>query len=203
VELHAARLQSVASEMEHKHQVAFLGIDFTLAPFPAYERSIGAALEALGLPAVGLSGSVGAAAFLTDTLDRARYKRTGFNGLMLPVLEDSVLAGRAAEGILTVQDLLLYSVVCGTGLDTVPLPGDTPVEVLESVLLDLATLAVRLGKQLTARLMPIPGEQAGERTAFDFAYFANSRVMGIDGGSLGKLFAGGETIDLARRPAVD
>jgi uncharacterized protein (UPF0210 family) len=39
------------------------------------------------------------------------------------VLEDAILAQRAAEGTLTIKDLLLYSAVCGTGLDTVPLPG--------------------------------------------------------------------------------
>ena len=41
-------------------------------------------------------------------------------GLMLPVLEDPVLAKRAGEGRYGVQDLLLYSSVCGTGLDVVP-----------------------------------------------------------------------------------
>jgi len=104
--------------------------------------------------------------------------------LMLPVLEDSVLAGRAAEGILTVKDLLLYSAVCGTGLDTVPLPGDTTAGQIAALLLDLSALALRLNKPLTARLMPIPGKQAGEPTNFDFDYFANSRVMALEAESL-------------------
>ena len=49
----------------------------------------------------------------------------GYCGLMLPVLEDPVLAQRAGEGRYSVRDLLLYSSVCGTGLDVVPVPGDT------------------------------------------------------------------------------
>ena len=73
-------------------------------------------------------GSLAAAAFVADTLDRGRWLRTGFNGLMLPVLEDSRLAKRAAEGTLTVKDLLIYSAMCGCGLDTVPLPGDATDE---------------------------------------------------------------------------
>jgi hypothetical protein len=92
-----------------------------------------------------------------------------------------------------VDDLLLYSAVCGTGLDTVPLPGDISVSQLQAILLDLAALAQRLEKPLTARLMPIPGKAAGEETGFDFAYFANSRVLGVRAEPLGGLLDGDET----------
>jgi uncharacterized protein (UPF0210 family) len=129
----------------------FAGIDFTLAPFPEISRSTGAALEGLGVPAMGLPGSLAAAAFLAETIDRAAYPRTGFNGLMLPVLEDAVLGVRAAQGLLSINDLLLYSTVCGTGLDCIPLPGDASVEQLTAVLLDVAALSLRLNKPLTAR----------------------------------------------------
>ena len=201
IEQHAASLTAVGRQMAQAHEVRFAGLDFTLAPFPLPELSIGAALEVLGLPALGGSGSLAAAAFLADTLDRASFPRTGFNGLMLPVLEDAVLAQRAADGTLTVQDLLLYSAVCGTGLDTVPLPGDASTDALAAVLLDVATLAVRLGKPLTARLMPVPGKRAGDPTDFDFAFFANSRILALKGGSLGGLLAGDETFPLSPRPA--
>jgi len=108
---------------------------------------------------------------------------------MLPVLEDAVLAARSRENLFTVNDLLLYSAVCGTGLDTVPLPGDVSEDELAGILLDVAALALRLDKPLTARLMPIPGAKAGDLTAFDFEYFANGRVLDVKGlGSRG-LFA--------------
>jgi uncharacterized protein len=202
VEQHAARLEVVAQSLAQVSGVGFAGIDFTLAPFPQPELSVGAALEALGLEALGLSGSLAASAFLTDSLDRARFTRAGFNGLMLPVLEDAVLAQRAAQRSLTLQDLLLYSAVCGTGLDTVPVPGDASPGQLSAVLLDLAALAVRLDKPLTARLMPIPGKQAGDPTDFSFSFFANSRVLGLKGGSPGGLLAGDETFTLSRRPTA-
>ena len=129
-------------------------------------------------------------------------KKGGFNGLMLPVLEDAGLGARAAEGTLTTKDLLLYSAVCGTGLDTIPLPGDASAGQLSAVLLDVAALAVRLNKPLTARLMPIPGKAAGEVTAFDFGYFANSRVMPLPALPLSGRLASAEILPLhARQPA--
>jgi hypothetical protein len=199
VQGHARLLEEKSRYLAETYKVDFKGLDFTLAPFPTQARSIGAALERLGLPAVGLPGSLAAAAFLTDTLDRASYTRTGFNGLMLPVLEDAALAQRGAEGILTVTDLLLYSAVCGTGLDTLPLPGDTTVEQIEAILLDLAALALRLDKPLTARLMPIPGLSAGDPTGFEFEYFANSKVLQVNARPLSGLLAGDETIPISPR----
>jgi uncharacterized protein (UPF0210 family) len=100
---------------------------------------------------------------------------------------------------LTIKDLLLYSAVCGTGLDTIPLPGDVTVEQIAAVLIDLSALALRLGKPLTARLMPIPGKQAGDPTSFDFEYFANSRVMGLDAQPLTGFFARDESFDVRPR----
>ena len=177
VESHAAALSKVGEDLAEKYGFSFKGIDFSLAPFPADECSIGNAVELIGVPEVGLHGSLAAAAMLASTLDISDFPRVGFSGLLFPQLEDSVLAERAANGSLTVKDLLMYSAVCGTGLDTIPLPGDTSPDEIAPLLLDLAALAMRLDKPLTARLMPVPGKQAGEPTSFDFSFFANSRVM--------------------------
>jgi hypothetical protein len=195
----AARLEAAASRASQIYGYEFKGLDFTLAPFPKDAQSICLALEALGLQAFGSAGSLFASAFLTSTLDQARYTRTGFNGLMLPVLEDSGLARRAAEGSLSVQDLLLFSSVCGAGLDVIPIPGDTEVEELTPVLLDLAALSLRLGKALTARLMPIPNKAAGDGTAFDFAFFANSRVMPLRSAPIHGKLSGNENVPIAQR----
>jgi uncharacterized protein (UPF0210 family) len=185
IEGHASVISRLVQSVTVRDGVRFLGIDFSMAPFPDQSRSIGKALQALGVPRVGLAGTTAAAAFLADCLDRAQFRRTGFCGLMFPVLEDSVLAHQAAQGVLRVHDLLLYSTVCGTGLDTIPLPGDTSPEALYALLLDLGSLALRHDKPLTARLMPIPGKKAGDEIHFDFAYFADSRVMTLDAVPLG------------------
>jgi uncharacterized protein len=173
----AAQLEPICERIAKQRQVIFKGFDFSPAPFPQDWCSLGNAFEQLGLEHIGGAGSLAAAAFIADALDSGRWQHVGFNGLMLAVMEDSVLAKRAGEKVLSIKDLLLYSAVCGTGLDTIPLPGDTSVDELSAILLDLASLATRLGKPLTGRLMPIPGRKVGEATEFDFGYFANSRVM--------------------------
>jgi hypothetical protein len=113
---------------------------------------------------------------------------------MLPLLEDTVLAARAAEGRLRVSELLQWSAVCGTGLDTVPLPGDVSEESLTALLFDVAALAVRSRKPLSARLMPLPGKIAGDPVKFDFSYFTDSRVLPLDGEDRGSLLT--RTVEL-------
>ncbi|MFW6096628.1 MAG: DUF711 family protein [Chloroflexota bacterium] len=195
IEVEAGKLQEEADELARAHDIQFAGVDFSLAPFPEEPRSLAGALEALGLGHVGAPGSVFAAAFITDAIDRADFRRCGFSGLMLPVLEDAVLAQRAAEKRITVNDLLGLAAVCGVGLDTVPLPGDVSEEVLSGVLLDVAALAARLRKPLTARLMPLPGLAAGDEVHFDFPYFADSRVMPLPVAGVDGLLSGDERVE--------
>lgn len=164
----------VAQALAARSGFRFAGIDFSLAPSPDATSSIGAAIEKLTGAPFGRHGTLFAVGWLTDCLQRANFPRTGFSGVMLPVLEDPVLAHAADY---TLDSLLLYSTVCGTGLDTIPLPGDTGAETLAAILLDLATLAVKLDKPLTARLIPLQGLHAGDETRFDFPYIANAHVQ--------------------------
>ena len=180
LEYQAKMMGEKCQEICDRHSVVFKGFDFSPAPYPEEWCSLGKALESMGVSELGNFGSLAIAAFLASALDMGRWQRTGFNGLMLAVLEDSTLARRAAEGSLTIKDLLLYSAVCGTGLDTIPLPGDSSEEQLTALLLDLGALSIRLNKPLTGRLMPIPGKKAGDETDFDFEFFAGSRVMALD-----------------------
>ncbi len=188
LEEHGKRLESILKPISKQNKVDFKGLDFSLAPYPTSDCSIASAIEALGVSETGSAGSVAAAAMIASTLDQGKWKKIGFNGLMFPVLEDSVLAQRVSDGDLTWKDLLLFSCVCGTGLDTIPLAGDISVEQLTSILVDVAALSVRLRKPLTARLMPVPGKNVWDPTSFTFEYFANSRIMDIRstefGGSL-------------------
>lgn len=198
-----AALTEIAAGLAAEYETRFKGFDISLAPYPEDSISLGGALEQLGIPALGLAGSLAAAAFVADTLDRGHWLRTGFNGLMLPVLEDSLLARRTIDGTLGIKDLLMFSAVCGTGLDTMPLPGDVSAAQLSALLLDVASLAVRLGKPLTARLMPVPGKRAGDLTDFDFSYFANGRILPLEAEPLTGLLAGKETYNLQPRNPND
>ncbi len=207
IERHAGALTKVAADLSgnpgasrgKRPTTKFLGIDLSLAPFPQQAASIGTAIERLGVARVGSHGSLAVVAILTECVEQARFPRTGFSGVLLPVLEDATLAQRAADQVLTLKDLLLYCAVCGTGLDTIPLPGSTTAEQLAPPLLDLCALALRLDKPLTARLLPIPKKKAGDPTNFDFAYFANSKVMALDSDSLRGPLAGEESFSLRAR----
>jgi uncharacterized protein (UPF0210 family) len=196
IENHAASIQFIAERASSKHETQFLGIDFSLAPFPEEARSIGRALEALGIPTVGLSGTAAGVAFLADCLDRAQFQRTGFCGMFLPVLEDSILAASVSKKAISINSLLLYATLCGTGLDTIPLPGDVSHEAITAVLLDLGAVSLRHNKPLTARLMPIPESQAGDEIHFDFPYFDDSRIMNLPAKPLDGLLAGSEVLYL-------
>jgi uncharacterized protein (UPF0210 family) len=145
---------------------------------------------------MGQPGSLTAIAFLADCLDEALFMRTGFCGLFLPVLEDTILAKRAAEGHLSVYDLLLYSTVCGTGLDTIPLAGDVTPGAIATLLIDLGALGLRHHKPLTARLLPIPGKKAGDDVHFDFPYFADCKVMELYAEPLSGVLGGEDAIDI-------
>lgn len=68
----------------------------------------------------------------------------------------------------------------GTGLDVVPLPGETPVDVLAALIRDVAALAVKLHKPLSARLVPVPGKIAGEVVRFTNPFLTDSVVMAAE-----------------------
>lgn len=179
IEAAGRRLAARLAPLARSARARFAGIDFSLAPFPEPERSIGTAIEALSGAPFGHPGTLAAVAGLAAAIQQADFPKTGFCGVMLPVLEDALLAQRAAEGTFRLNDLLLYAAVCGTGLDTIPLPGEASEEALARVLRDLHALSGRLGKPLTARLMPIPGRRPGDPIRFDFPYLAPSAVMAL------------------------
>ncbi len=176
------RLQPLAKQLEREFAIEYMGTDFCPAPFPADAESIGHAIEQFGVERFGAPGTLFVVSTITRALKSAPIHRWGFNGVMLPVLEDSVLAARTEAGTYTINDLLLYSAVCGTGLDTVPIPGDVTQAEIAGIMLDVSALSVALErKPLTARLLPVPGKRAGERTQYDFEYFANSQVLAVKG----------------------
>jgi uncharacterized protein (UPF0210 family) len=170
----ASPVVTLGQALAREYGLAFGGID--LSPAPMGDDSIVTALELCGYGPIGSPGTVAVAAALTSALKNTGLPTCGYCGLMLPVLEDAILGRRWEEGLVNTHQLLLYSAVCGTGLDTVPLPGDMEAEVIAYLLLDVASLALRLHKPLSARLFPVPGKQAGERTEFSSPYLTNTLV---------------------------
>ena len=78
----------------------------------------------------------------------------------------------------TVQELLLFSSVSGTGLDVVPIPGNTAKQVIENILTDVAALSLKYtSKALSVRLFLIPGKKAGDIVNFKNPSLTTSVVM--------------------------
>jgi uncharacterized protein (UPF0210 family) len=173
--VYAAQIEKTATEISNASGWKYGGLD--LSPAPLLDVSIGRAIENfLGAP-VGSSGTMTAAAIITHALKAIPVKQAGYSGLMLPVLEDTVLAQRWSEGRLSIDPLLSYSAVCGTGLDTIPLPGDVTPEQLERILGDVASLSVKWHKPLSARLQPATGKKPGDMTEFDDPFLVNAKIQ--------------------------
>jgi uncharacterized protein (UPF0210 family) len=173
--LYAAEIEKTSMEISNTSGWKYGGLD--LSPAPLMDVSIGRAIENfLGAP-VGSSGTMTAAAIITRALKSIPVKQAGYSGLMLPVMEDTVLAHRWNEGHFSIDALQAYSAVCGTGLDTIPMPGDVTTEQLERILGDVASLSVKWHKPLSARLQPATGKKPGEMTEFDDPFLVNAKIQ--------------------------
>jgi uncharacterized protein (UPF0210 family) len=155
----------------------YTGID--LSPAPMKKASIGGAIENFTGEPLGSNGTLAAVAIITSALRNIHVIRTGYSGLMLPVLEDSVIARRWNEGRLSLNSLLLYSSVCATGLDVIPMPGDTSEAQIAAILKDVASLAYKWHKPLAARLLPVKGKTAGELTEFRDPFLVNAKIQPV------------------------
>jgi len=155
----------------------FMGVDPT--PAPMGDVSIGAAMESYTGAKFGSSGTMTAALIITTAVKAVPVKQIGYAGLMVPVMEDKLLAKRWAEGTYNTDSLLAYSAVCGTGLDTIPLPGDVSVDQIARMLGDVASLAWKWHKPLSARLLPVKGKKAGDSTEFHDQYLFNTTLHGL------------------------
>src|SRR6266481_209555 len=171
-------VERIAGSVDQETGWTYMGID--LSPAPAGDVSIGAAIENLTTQPVGMSGTLTAAATITGANKDVKVKQTGYTGLMLPILEDTRLAQRWSEGHISIDALLSYSAVCGTGLDTVPLPGDVTAEQLSLIIGDMASLAFKWHKPLSARLLPVLGKGWGEMTEFNVPFLVNAKLQSLD-----------------------
>jgi len=172
---HANEIERHAHRIDQETGWAYVGID--LSPAPLKDVSIGAAIENLIAQPFGSAGTLTAAGAITAAIKNVSVKQTGYNGLMLPILEDSRLAERWSQGHVSLEGLLSYSAVCGTGLDTIPLPGDVTIEQLDMILADVATLAVKWKKPLSARLLPVKGKGPGDVTQFNDPFLVNAVIQ--------------------------
>lgn len=174
---HAAVAEGVGKKVAGATGWTYLGVDPT--PAPLGDVSIAAAIEAFTGAKFGSSGTLAAARIITAAVKAVPQKQVGYSGLMVPVMEDKLLAQRWQESTFNIDSLLAYSAVCGTGLDTVPLPGDVSSEQLERMFADVASLALKWNKPLSARLQPVPGKKPGDRTEFHDPFLFNTTLHAL------------------------
>ena len=167
------------SSLEYK------GIDSSLAPIPRTNQSIGLLYELLSVNTLGNFGSLSVTSRLTDLISDAfrlsGAKKAGFNGVMFSPLEDDWLAKQSCEGILTIDSLMLYSTVCGCGLDMIPIQGDIFNETIASLICDVVTLSEKLKKPLGVRVLPIPGKFPNDKTCFNHEFLTDMKIFNLQG----------------------
>jgi len=172
--IHAKVGEDVGNAIAASSGWTFAGVDPT--PAPLGDASIGDAIERFTGGKFGTNGTMTAALAITTAVKAVKVKQVGYSGLMLPVMEDQRLAQRWSENTYDIDSVLAYSAVCGTGLDTVPLPGDVSEERLVKIFGDVASLAWKWHKPLSARLQPVSGKKAGDKTDFESQYLFNTTL---------------------------
>ncbi|WP_019617063.1 DUF711 family protein [Psychromonas ossibalaenae] len=181
LEYHVSAVNKIRINFE-KHNSSgftFAGIDSSAAPSKDCSSMV-EVYKQMGVPCFGASGTVEASALLTRVFKSVKeVPLVGFSGLMLAVTEDSGLAQGSINEDYDIRALLTYSAVCGIGLDTVPIPGDTSVEKMSALMRDTGTMAFRLNKPLTVRVFPVPGLKAGDITKFESDDLCNCAVLAV------------------------
>lgn len=164
--------------------LTYVGADWSLAPLPNGPDSVVDLIERVSGYPLGALGALSTIKELTQCLKKPQenpaIRACGFNGVMLSVLEDDVLARRVEAGAVSVNDLMLYSTVCGCGLDMLPIEGTSSESAIGRAAVDTATLAFKLKKPLGVRFLPIQGLSAGQPTSFEHDFVNNCSVLRLE-----------------------
>lgn len=179
-------IQDIVKKYCQGHDLYYQGIDASMNPgLTLPVDSIGQNLELI-IPEprnyFGASSTLAAVSTITSAVKSIAsqgIQLAGYSGLMLPVMEDIILALRAQENRYSIRDLLFFSSVCGVGIDTVPIPGDSDSSDLAALYMDVSAMAFRLKKPLSCRVLPMKDKQVGEMTNVDSPYLCNTTVFSI------------------------
>ena len=157
-------------------------VDLSLAPTPLVGDSVGEILKILGVDDIGAPGSTAIVAMLNDAVKKggsfASQSVGGLSGAFIPVMEDSELADAVKSGALVLEKLEAMTCVCSVGLDMVPIPGSTSPETIAAIIADELMIGVINSKTTAARLIPVPGKEAGEFVSFG-GLFGESVVLSV------------------------
>jgi hypothetical protein len=165
--------------------IDFKGIDTSIAPdLRGAEHDMAKCVALPGSPLFE-AGTVATIDAITSALrDVPGITTVGYRGVMLPVLENESLVDAVRRSQLTVDKLLLYSTVCGVGIDVVPIAAGVHAEEREAatrrvagLILDVAAISRRQAKPLSVRILPCLGKNNGQKTTFESQYLINGVAM--------------------------
>lgn len=176
---HCKNIKNILDNFEDDDSFKFQGIDSSAAPSKNC-TSIVDVYKQMGVEFFGASGTVEISSLLTKIFKSIKeLPLVGFSGLMLAVVEDRGLAQGTIDKDYDVRTLLTNSAICGIGLDTVPIEGDTTNKKIEAIMRDTGTMAFRLNKPLTVRLFPVPNLKEGQLTVFQSDDLCNAAVLSL------------------------
>jgi uncharacterized protein (UPF0210 family) len=162
--------QLVGMEAARRLGVPFGILDLSLAPTPAVGDSVARILEEMGLERAGAHGTTAALALLTDMVKKGGVMASthvgGFSGAFIPVSEDEGMVAAVRAGALSLDKLEAMTCVCSVGLDMIALPGETSAAALAAIIADEMAIGMVNNKTTAARLIPVPGKQAGDWAEF-------------------------------------
>ena len=176
--------KGIIFDLEKKYEnLKFIGFDASISPFPRSEMSIIKVLNKMGINNFGTPGTLSCISLLTDKikncLDESNIPRVGFNGVMLSITEDDGLADCGISQYFSLDSLMLYSTVCGCGLDMIPVPGDIHSGTIENIIEDTYTLSKKHSKPLGIRLLPQPGLQANDLSNLNHDFLVDTRILKV------------------------
>lgn len=178
LQYHVDNVKTILDKFEND-DFTFVGIDSSAAPSKNCSSMV-EVYEQMGVPYFGAAGTVEASSLLTKVFKSIKnMPLVGFSGLMLAVIEDLGLAKGTIKKQYDIRSLLTYSSVCGIGLDTVPIAGDTSIDKISALMRDTGTMAFRLNKPLTVRLFPVPGLRAGDMTIYESDDLCNCAILDV------------------------
>ncbi len=161
----------------------FDGVDSSLAPFPRSSQSLTLVFKKFGLINVGHAGTCHVVRIITSAIKssftNSSLTPVGFNGCMFSILEDDGLSDSTICNTFSYDSLLLFSTLCGCGIDMVPVSGTIMRETINNMILDIITLSKVHGKPLGFRILPQVGKTPSDLTTYSHDFISNSRVFSI------------------------
>lgn len=181
----------VGRKVSQALNIEFGVVDLSLAPTPTIGDSVGEIFKILGVDSVGAPGSTAILAMLNDAVKKggifASKNVGGLSGAFIPVMEDAVLADAVGDGSLCLEKLEAMTCVCSVGLDMVAIPGSVDADTISAIIADEMALGMINHKTTAARLIPVPGKEAGDHVSFG-GLFGASPILPINNVGKSKRF---------------